>query len=69
MDTVKLAAMIEEVKVLALRPEDKIVLLIPAKLSIEAHVWIKERAAVIFGCKNGIVVLDGGADIEILRTA
>ena len=66
MDMEKLATLLEAVKVLPLRPQDFIVLRTNVRLdpmqAAEIHLYLEEQVG-----HTRILVLDRGADIDVLR--
>lgn len=58
--------LIEAVKVMPLLPTDRVVLRLKETLSDEAREQVKVLCETIFP-GHGIVVLDGGADISVIR--
>lgn len=58
---------VAEVERLALRPGDIVVVKIPWRISDEEATYVKAQTDEVFPDGQKVVVLDGGADIAVLR--
>jgi hypothetical protein len=61
---------VAEVQVTTLRPTDVVVFRCPQHLSADAHERIRESWRAVFpaGSAPKLVVIDGGASLEVVRT-
>jgi hypothetical protein len=60
---------IGEVRRVSLGPHDRLVVMVPEKITVQQRGQLRDRCAAVFGPDYPVLILDGGMDLAVIDDA